>query len=205
MPLNAQAEIGRVLAIEPEASQADALRQFVRDELKAELMLVSSAYAAVVAINRQMPDVVLFSESVSEKHRDRVLDHMRSTIAPAIPQRLTIPSLKHCDRAMLAQQIHTLVARAQEARPRSASAPAPAPKAAAAPPPKAPAAPAPVAKTPPAPPLPDEKFAVPALNLSTTSAPEEITEIDFIADDLQVDPMSIEVEGDEDALDEAVA
>jgi hypothetical protein len=58
MPLNAQAEMGRVLAIEPEASQADALRQFVRDELGAELMLVSS-YAAVVAINRQTPDVVL--------------------------------------------------------------------------------------------------------------------------------------------------
>ena len=77
------------------------------------------AAAAVVAINRQMPDVVLFSESVSEKHRDRVLDHMRSTIAPAIPQRMTIPSLKHCDRAMLAQQIQNLVARAQESRPAS--------------------------------------------------------------------------------------
>src|SRR6185295_4139891 len=142
MPLNAQLEMGRVLAIEPEASQADALRQFVRDELGAELMLVSSAYAAVVAINRQTPDVVLFSESVSEKHRDRVLDHLRSTIAPAVPQRLTLPSLRHCDRAALAQQIQTLVARAQEARPRSASAPAPAPAAA-----KAPASPAPIATT----------------------------------------------------------
>src|SRR5512145_619015 len=127
MPPNAQAEMARVLAIEPEASQADALRQFVRDELGAELMLVSSAYAAVVAINRQTPDVVLFSESVSEKHRDRVLDHMRSTIAPAVPQRLTLPSLRHCDRAALAQQIQTLVARAQEARPRRASAPAASP------------------------------------------------------------------------------
>ena len=126
MPLNAQAEIARVLAIEPEGSQADAIRQFVRDELGAELMLVSSAYAAVVAINRQTPDVVLFSESVSEKHRDRVLDHLRSTIAPAVPQRMTLPSLKSCDRSILAQQINTMVARAQEARPRSAAAPAPA-------------------------------------------------------------------------------
>src|SRR4030095_15185824 len=142
MPLNVHAEIGRVLAIEPEASQEDALRQFVRDELGAELMLVSSAYASVVAINPKTPDVFLFSESVSEKHRDRVLDHLRSTIAPAIPQRLTLPSLRHCDRAALAQQIHTLVARAQEARPRSASTPAPAPAAA-----KAPPAPAPGAAT----------------------------------------------------------
>src|SRR4030095_8882580 len=147
MPLNAQAEIARVLAIEPEGSQADALRQFVRDELGAELMLVSSAYAAVVAINRQTPDVVLFSESITEKHRDRVLDHLRSTIAPAVPQRMTLPSLKSCDRAILAQQINAMVARAQEARPRSASAPAPG---AAAPTPSAPAAkvaaPAPPAK-----------------------------------------------------------
>src|SRR4029079_1372823 len=165
MPLNAQAEIARVLAIEPEGSQADAIRQFVRaelgpqlmlatctrhvvrDDLEAELMLVSSAYAAVVAINRQTPDVVLFSESVSEKHRDRVLDHLRSTIAPAVPQRMTLPSLKTCDRTILAQQINAMVARAQEARPRSAAAPAPA-AAAPAPPTRA----AKVAAPPPPPP-----------------------------------------------------
>src|SRR6185503_5097620 len=166
MPLNAQAEIGRVLAIEPEGSQAEAIRQFVRDELGAELVLVSSAYAAVVAINRQTPDVVLFSESVTEKHRDRVLDHLRSTIAPAVPQRMTLPSLKSCDRTMLAQQINGMVARAQDGRPRSASTPAPgvassAPQAPAAkvaspaPPAKA-AAPAPAAKVPPPPPRAEE-------------------------------------------------
>src|SRR5688572_9940563 len=203
MPLNAQAEIGRVLAIEPEASQADALRQFVRDELGAELMLVSSAYAAVVAINRQTPDVVLFSESVSEKHRDRVLDHLRSTIAPAVPQRMTLPSLRSCDRTILAQQINAMVARAQEARPRSAAAPAPA---AAAPAPAAPAAkvaaPPPPPKPKPKPveaiaPLPDEEFALPAVELSTTSAPAEVTQIDFIANDLRVDAISIEGDTDD--------
>src|SRR6187200_2211037 len=131
---NAQAENARVLAIEPEGSQAEAIRQFVRDELGAELVLVSSAYAAVVAINRQTPDVVLFSESVTEKHRDRVLDHLRSTIAPAVPQRMTLPPLRSCDRALLAQQINAMVARAQEARPRSAAAPAQTAPAAPAPP-----------------------------------------------------------------------
>src|SRR4029079_16053996 len=144
---NHPAEIARVLAIEPEGSQAEAIRQFVRDELGAELVLVSSAYAAVVAINRQTPDVVLFSESVTEKHRDRVLDHLRSTIAPAVPQRMTLPSLKSCDRAILAQQINAMVGRAQEARPRSAAAPAPA-AAAPAPPTRA----AKVAAPPPPPP-----------------------------------------------------
>src|SRR6187397_1997446 len=173
MPLNAQAENARVLAIEPEGSQAEAIRQFVRDELGAELVLVSSAYAAVVAINRQTPDVVLFSESVTEKHRDRVLDHLRSTIAPAVPQRMTLPSLKSCDRTILAQQINAMVGRAQEARPRSAAAPAPA-AAAPAPPTRAakvaaPPPPPPAVKVtapPPKPvaaitPLPDEAFALP--------------------------------------------
>src|SRR5688572_23316350 len=202
MPLNAQAEIGRVLAIEPEASQADALRQFVRDELGAELMLVSSAYAAVVAINRQTPDVVLFSESVSEKHRDRVLDHLRSTIAPAVPQRLTLPSLRHCDRAALAQQIQTLVGRAQEARPRSAPASSAAP----------PAAPAPAAKAS-APqrletiaPRPEDEFQLPDVDLSTASSLESITDIDFLTNDVEVEAIGIEVEGDtDDGLEEAVA
>src|SRR5262245_9067150 len=226
MPLT-QAEMGRVLAIEPEASQADALRQFVRDELGAELVLVSSAYAAVVAINRQTPDVVLFSESVTEKHRDRVLDHLRSTIKPAVPQRLTLPSLRHCDRTALANQLNALVARAQEARPRSATAPSTPPPAA-----KPPAAPPPAPKSsapPPAPasqprtiPAADENFPVPALDLSSTLASKNATsaskdatsvfrdatsaskgapELDLLTDDLQVvEPMSIDT-GD-DALEE---
>ncbi len=200
MPLNAQAEMGRVLAIEPEASQADALRQFVRDELGAELMLVSSAYAAVVAINRQTPDVVLFSESVSEKHRDRVLDHLRSTIAPAVPQRLTLPSLRHCDRAALAQQIQTLVARAQDARPRSASAPAAAAPAGTARPAAAPT------------PVPrrrgrsrSTRVRAADLDLSTTSAPgaesPRSTSSPTICRSIRC---RVEIDND-DALDEAVA
>ena len=93
MPLNVQADIGRLLAVEPDASQAEALRQFVRETMQgADLVIVSSAYAAVVAINRQVPDVLLFSESIGDKHRDRVLDHLRSTIKPAVPQRLTLPN-----------------------------------------------------------------------------------------------------------------
>src|SRR5215510_11708063 len=110
MPLNVHAAAGRLLAVEPDASQAEALRRFVREGLRgADLVIVSSAFAAVVAINRQIPDVVLFSESIVDKHRDRVLDHLRSTIKPAVPQRLTLPSLRHCDRSALANQITTLV------------------------------------------------------------------------------------------------
>ena len=86
MPQTVLADIGRLLAVEPDASQAEALRQFVREGMKgADLVIVSSAYAAVVAINRQVPDVVLFSETIVDKHRDRVLDHLRSTIKSAVP------------------------------------------------------------------------------------------------------------------------
>ena len=109
---------------------------------------------------------------------------------------MTLPSLRHCDRGALAQQIQTLVARAQEARPRSASAPAPpaAVKASAAPP-------APIATTHTIAEPAEDEFTLPELELSTTAAPDELTEIDFIVDDLKVDPMSIEIESD--ALDEA--
>src|SRR5262245_36469998 len=144
MPQTVQADIGRLLAVEPDASQAEALRQFVREGLKgADLVIVSSAYAAVVAINRQVPDVVLFSEAIVDKHRDRVLDHLRSTIKPAVPQRLTLPSLRVCDRSALAGQITKLVAKAQEARGSTptvepiAPTPPPAPKSIAATPPPA--------------------------------------------------------------------
>ena len=70
--------MGRVLAIEPEATKAEALRQIVRNDVGAEFVLVTSAYAAVVAINRQLPDLVLFSETISDRHRERVVDHLKS-------------------------------------------------------------------------------------------------------------------------------
>ncbi len=67
-----------VLAIEPDAAQADRLRQIVRDQLNAELVVVTSAYAAVVAMNRQVPDVLLFGQSVAHRHQTTLLKHLRS-------------------------------------------------------------------------------------------------------------------------------
>jgi len=98
-------DVGRVLAIEPESSKAEALRQIVRNDVGAEFVLVTSAYAAVVAINRQVPDLVLFSESISDRHRDRVLDHLKSVKGSGGTRTLSIPSLRNGDRSAFAAQI----------------------------------------------------------------------------------------------------
>jgi len=162
MPLNVHAAAGRLLAVEPDASQAEALRRFVREGLRgADLVIVSSAFAAVVAINRQIPDVVLFSESIVDKHRDRVLDHLRSTIRPAVPQRLTLPSLRDCDRVALAGQITTLVTKAQELRPREAGSTPAASRTATSTP--APSAPPPVARSVSAPSAATQPVAAPSI------------------------------------------
>ena len=62
---------------------------------------MTSAYAAVVAINRQLPDLVLFSESISDRHRERVVDHLKSVSRSGTPPTLSIPSLLNGDRAAL--------------------------------------------------------------------------------------------------------
>ena len=97
--------MGRVLAIEPEATKAEALRQIVRNDVGAEFVLVTSAYAAVVAINRQLPDLVLFSDSISDRHRERVVDHLKSVSRNGTPPTLSIPALRNGDRAAYASQI----------------------------------------------------------------------------------------------------
>src|SRR5688572_30368170 len=82
-----------VLAIEPDSSQADSLRQLVREQLEAELVVVTSAYAAIVAMNRQVPDILLFGRSVAQRHQQTVLKHLRSLTEGEVPQVLTIPAL----------------------------------------------------------------------------------------------------------------
>ena len=109
--------MGRVLAIEPEASKAEALRKIVRNDVGAEFVLVTSAYAAVVAINRQLPDLVLFSESISDRHRERVVDHLKSVSRNGTPPTLSIPALRNGDRAKFVSQIGTSLGKAKGTPP----------------------------------------------------------------------------------------
>src|SRR6186713_1262331 len=93
-----------VLAIEPDSSQADSLRQLVREQLEAELVVVTSAYAAIVAMNRQVPDILLFGRSVAQRHQQTVLKHLRSLTEGEVPQVLTIPSLTGADQSTQKQK-----------------------------------------------------------------------------------------------------
>ena len=88
-----------VLAIEPDSSQADSLRQLVREQLEAELVVVTSAYAAIVAMNRQVPDILLFGRSVAQRHQQTVLKHLRSLTEGEVPQVLTIPALNGAEQS----------------------------------------------------------------------------------------------------------
>ena len=77
--------MGLVLAIEPDASQAEAIRLMVRDRVGAELVLVTSVYAAVVSLNRTIPDLVLVGNSVTGKNQTQVVEHLRSLCDGVVP------------------------------------------------------------------------------------------------------------------------
>src|SRR5262245_56881255 len=213
--------MGRVLAIEPEASKAEALRQIVRNDVGAEFVLVTSAYAAVVAINRQLPDLVLFSDSISDRHRERVVDHLKSVSRNGTPPTLAIPALLNGDRAAYASQIGASLGKAKGKTngaaathaPKPAAAPAPAAKPAAAPvAPKPAAAPArprveavdeidPVelellsqASALETEPDADELTVVNEIHAAATSAEDEISALTgSMLNELTADPMAVEV------------
>jgi len=67
-----------VLAIEPDSSQADPLDSFVRAKLGAELQMVTSAQAAIVAMNQRVPDVVLLGRGVPQDERAKIVSHFGS-------------------------------------------------------------------------------------------------------------------------------
>src|SRR5476649_458700 len=82
-----------VLAIEPDSSQTDQLSSVVRARLGAELVVVSSAYAAIVAVNQRVPDVVLFGRTVSQEQRVKITAHLRSLNGSSPVRTLDIPQL----------------------------------------------------------------------------------------------------------------
>jgi len=82
-----------VLAIEPDSAQAEPLAALIRTKFGAEFTMVTSAYAAVVAINQRVPDLVLFGRSISQEQRAKVAAHLKSTPAAAHVQSLEVPLL----------------------------------------------------------------------------------------------------------------
>jgi hypothetical protein len=88
-----------VLAIEPDAQQAEAVRQIVRERIGAELVLVNSTDAAVAAINRRVPDLVLLGAAISDKGQTTVIKHLRSLTQATGHQALVIPPLQQDEPA----------------------------------------------------------------------------------------------------------
>jgi hypothetical protein len=84
-------ETSLVLAIEPDSTRAEALRQLMRERLGIELVLVASPYAAIVAMNRLLPELLLFSSSLSDRNQNKVIAHYRSLTDGIDPQTLIIP------------------------------------------------------------------------------------------------------------------
>ena len=83
-----------VLAIEPDAAQAAPLTALVRAKLGAQLQLVASSHAAIVAMNQRLPDVVLLGRDLSHDERTKILTHLRSLTAESTELRIVdIPRL----------------------------------------------------------------------------------------------------------------
>src|SRR6266850_2570804 len=82
-----------VLAVEPDSSQAEILREALR-RIDAELTVVSNAAAAIGAVDRILPDLILVSALLPPRDEDALFAHLRSLDASSHLQTLTIPQLR---------------------------------------------------------------------------------------------------------------
>ena len=82
-----------VLALEPDASQAAPLTSLVRRKLGANLTIVPTMQAAMVAMNQRLPDVLLFGRNVPQAERDQASAHLTSLSGGAAVRTLQIANL----------------------------------------------------------------------------------------------------------------
>jgi PEGA domain-containing protein len=82
-----------VLALEPDASQAAPLTSLVRRKLGANLTIVPTMQAAIVAMNQRLPDVLLFGRNVPQAERDQAAAHLTSLSGGAGVRTLEIANL----------------------------------------------------------------------------------------------------------------
>jgi hypothetical protein len=142
-----------VLAIERDAAQAEILREVLRGRVGAELVVVTSRTAAIAAIKKQVPDLILVTALLSPRDEEALVAHLRSMENATHLQTLTIPQFRKpeaaskkggffsrkktttpagCDPAVFADEVATYLARAREVRKEAellllATAPEPAP------------------------------------------------------------------------------
>lgn len=82
-----------VLAIEPDLRQSVIVTRIVREKVHADVTVVDSRDAALEAIGRTMPDVLLLSALLSPRDEDELVAHLRTLAHAGHLQTHTIPQL----------------------------------------------------------------------------------------------------------------
>lgn len=107
-----------VLAVEPDAQQAEILRRILCRQDYTELIVVASAYAATSFMRRRVPDVVLVSASLGSKAQE-IVDIFCLVSDVANPQTLRIPPLRAANPEVFAAEVAACVGRTAEQRQRT--------------------------------------------------------------------------------------
>ena len=82
-----------VLAIEPDLRQAAIIKRIVRDKELADVVVVETRDAALEAIRKEIPDVLLLSALLSPRDEDELIAHLRLLDGAEHLQTHTIPQL----------------------------------------------------------------------------------------------------------------
>lgn len=83
--------MNRILAIEPDAGRGVRLRRLVREHLKTDFVLATSAQDAITAMGEQRPDLILTSTLLAASDDQHLVAHLRATPALRHLPVLTIP------------------------------------------------------------------------------------------------------------------
>jgi hypothetical protein len=83
--------MNRILAIEPDIDRGVRLQLLLREHLNSDLVLVRSADAAITAIDKSRPDVILTSTLLAASDEQELLAHLRVTLSLRHLPVLTIP------------------------------------------------------------------------------------------------------------------
>ena len=86
-----------VLAVEPNAEQRSILEKILREQANATVLVVESKDAAINALQRSVPDLVLVSALLSPRDESDILDCIKELPHALHLQTLTIPQLKKDD------------------------------------------------------------------------------------------------------------
>lgn len=83
-----------ILAVQPDSGQASALRHALSSCANAAIVIVESAEAALAAIDRHTPDLVLLHAFMTLRDETRVVRRLHATPQARDLQTLTIPQLR---------------------------------------------------------------------------------------------------------------